>query len=205
MKLALYLTSFLLMLTLSDSEASVKSSRILNNLASSSSNYLTNQTLDHCLGGEPLPLESLNHVSLVVRSVETSVRFYKDVLGFCLIERPSSIDVPGAWLCKYGIGGHLLENESIDEYDTMNKPRPIIPKDNHIAFQCSDVGLAKTRLKEWGIKYVTAVVEEGGIRVDQVFFHDPDGYMIEICNCNNLPISSCPFKPKHGIEKVIKE
>ncbi|KAF5960949.1 hypothetical protein HYC85_002158 [Camellia sinensis] len=54
MKLAPYLASFfLLMLTLSDSEASVTSSRILNSLTSSSSNYLTNQelwfnqTLDH--------------------------------------------------------------------------------------------------------------------------------------------------------------
>ncbi|KAI8030650.1 putative serine protease EDA2 [Camellia lanceoleosa] len=54
MKLASYLASFfLLMLTLSDSEASVTSSRILNSLTSSSSNYLTNQelwfnqTLDH--------------------------------------------------------------------------------------------------------------------------------------------------------------
>ncbi|GMP27229.1 hypothetical protein CsSME_00003312 [Camellia sinensis var. sinensis] len=46
MKLAPYLASFfLLMLTLSDSEASVTSSRILNSLTSSSSNYLTNQEL----------------------------------------------------------------------------------------------------------------------------------------------------------------
>ncbi|XP_073310018.1 glyoxylase I 4-like [Primulina huaijiensis] len=30
-----------------------------------------------------------------------------------------------------------------------------------------------------------------------IFFHDPDGYMVEICNCQNipiLPISSCPIK-----------
>lgn len=50
-----------------------------------------------------------------------------------------------------------------------------------------------------GMSYVTAVVEEAGIKVDQVFFHDPDGYMIEICNCDNIPIlplSSCPLKPR---------
>jgi hypothetical protein len=52
-----------------------------------------------------------------------------------------------------------------------------------------------------GMRYVTAVVEEDGIKVDQVFFHDPDGYMVEICNCDNIPIlplSSCPFKPRTG-------
>jgi hypothetical protein len=44
------------------------------------------------------------------------------------------------------------------------------------------------RLKELGIPYVQRCVEEGGINVDQIFFHDPDGFMIEICNCDNLPV-----------------
>ena len=50
-----------------------------------------------------------------------------------------------------------------------------------------------------GMRYATAVVEDEGAKVDQVFFHDPDGYMIELCNCENIPIlplSSCPFKPR---------
>ncbi|KAK9286143.1 hypothetical protein L1049_014525 [Liquidambar formosana] len=36
-----------------------------------------------------------------------------------------------------------------------------------------------------------------GVKVDQLFFHDPDGYMVEICNCHALPVlplSSCPLK-----------
>lgn len=65
--------------------------------------------------------------------------------------------------------------------------------------QCTDVGLVKRKLQEMGMRYVTAVVEDEGIKVDQVFFHDPDGYMIELCNCENIPIipvSSCAFKPR---------
>lgn len=67
--------------------------------------------------------------------------------------------------------------------------------------QCTDVGLVKRRLEDMGMRYVTAVVEDDGIRVDQVFFHDPDGYMIELCNCENIPIIplySCSFKPRMG-------
>ena len=44
------------------------------------------------------------------------------------------------------------------------------------------------KLKEMKIEYVQSRVEEGGIYVDQLFFHDPDGSMIEICNCDNLPV-----------------
>ncbi|KAL5985858.1 hypothetical protein ACLOJK_027847 [Asimina triloba] len=62
--------------------------------------------------------------------------------------------------------------------------------------QCSEMGTMKGKLEEMGVKYVTAVVEEGVIKVDQIFFHDPDGHMIEICNCENLPVlplSTCPL------------
>ncbi|KAE8655969.1 B-box type zinc finger family protein [Hibiscus syriacus] len=148
---------------------------------------------------EALPLLYLNHVSLLCRSVRESVRFYEEVLGFVLIKRPSSFKFNGAWLYNYGIGIHLIENPSIDDFDTVVEPRLINPKDNHISFQCTDVGLVKRRLEGMGMKYVTAVVEDDGNRVEQVFFHDPDGYMIELCNCENIPIiplASCSLKPR---------
>lgn len=44
------------------------------------------------------------------------------------------------------------------------------------------------KLKEMEISYVRSMVEEGGIHVDQLFFHDPDGFMVEICDCDNLPV-----------------
>jgi hypothetical protein len=95
-------------------------------------------------------------------------------------------------LFNNGIGIHLLESDNVP-----TKKGTINPKDNHISFQCSDMKVLMQKLEEMNIEYVTAVVEEGGITVDQLFFHDPDGYMIEICNCQNLPVlplSSCPLK-----------
>ena len=50
------------------------------------------------------------------------------------------------------------------------------------------MGAVEKKLKEMEIKYVRAMVEEGGIHVYQLFFHDPDGFMIEICDCDNLPV-----------------
>jgi catechol 2,3-dioxygenase-like lactoylglutathione lyase family enzyme len=51
-----------------------------------------------------LPLASLNHISIVCRSVEASLRFYADVLGFVPIRRPGSFDFDGAWCVR----GRLL-------------------------------------------------------------------------------------------------
>ncbi|KAL3747278.1 hypothetical protein ACJRO7_016113 [Eucalyptus globulus] len=127
-----------------------------------------------------LPLLSLNHVSFVCKSVAESVRFYERVLGFVLIKRPSSFNFEGAWLFNYGIGIHLLEVEDVPAKKG-----------------CSDMKLVMKKPEEMNIEYVTAVVEEGGIKVDQLFFHDLDCHMIENCNCDNLPVlplSSCPLK-----------
>jgi len=44
------------------------------------------------------------------------------------------------------------------------------------------------KLREMKIEFVNGQVVEGGIAVDQLFFHDPDGLMIEVCNCENIPV-----------------
>ncbi|KAJ0075899.1 hypothetical protein Patl1_34479 [Pistacia atlantica] len=135
--------------------------------------------------GNPLHLKSLNHVSLVCRSVEESIDFYQNVLGFVPIRRPGSFDFDGAWLFGYGIGIHLLQSE---DPEILPKKSEINPKDNHLSFQCESMGAVEMKLKEMGIKYVRSMVQEGGIDVEQMFFHDPDGFMIEICDCDNLPV-----------------
>ncbi|KAF5739102.1 putative lactoylglutathione lyase [Tripterygium wilfordii] len=133
----------------------------------------------------PLHLKSLNHISLLCRSVEESINFYQNVLGFVPIRRPGSFNFDGAWLFGYGIGIHLLQSEDPEK---MPKKHEINPKDNHISFQCESMGAVEKKLKEMGINHVRAMVEEGGIHVEQLFFHDPDGFMIEICDCDNLPV-----------------
>ncbi|KAK1302669.1 hypothetical protein QJS10_CPB12g00537 [Acorus calamus] len=142
---------------------------------------------------ESLPLLSLNHVSFVCKSVIDSVKFYQEVLGFVLIKRPSSFDFEGAWLFNYGIGIHLLQCSS--DSAAPRTPSVINPKDNHISFQCTNISLVKRRLEEMGIEYITAVVIDGGIQIDQLFFHDPDGYMIEICDCQKLPVLPLTTQP----------
>ncbi|KAJ9140957.1 hypothetical protein P3X46_031546 [Hevea brasiliensis] len=133
----------------------------------------------------PLRIKSLNHISFVCRSLQKSLDFYQNVLGFFPIRRPHSFDFDGSWLFNYGVGIHLLQS---DDPEDMPKIGQINPKDNHISFQCEIMAAVEKKLTEMKIEYVKSRVEEDGIYVDQLFFHDPDGLMIEICNCDNLPV-----------------
>lgn len=133
----------------------------------------------------PLSLRSLNHISLVCGSIEESTRFYEDILGFIPVKRPGSFGFDGAWLFNYGIGIHLLQSPNPEN---LPKKTEINPRDNHISFQCDDVQGVERKLQEMKMKYVKRIVEEGGIYVDQLFIHDPDCYMVEVCNCENLPV-----------------
>ncbi|XP_072960469.1 glyoxylase I 4-like [Typha angustifolia] len=144
-----------------------------------------------------LPLVSLNHISRLCRSLEKSLNFYQNVLGFYQIKRPQSFNFNGAWLFNYGIGIHLLQAE---DPDSMPKITEINPKDNHISFQCDSVISVEKKLKEMSVPYVHRRVEEEGIFVDQLFIHDPDGFMIEICNCENIPV--IPLEPIRVCKRV---
>ncbi|XP_058774082.1 glyoxylase I 4-like [Vicia villosa] len=135
--------------------------------------------------GNPLRLKSVNHISLICKSLDESINFYQNILGFIPIRRPGSFDFEGAWLFGYGIGIHLLQTKAAEN---IPMKKEINPKDNHISFQCENMGIVQKCLEEMKIDYARALVEENGAKVDQMFFHDPDGFMIEICNCDNIPI-----------------
>ncbi|KAI7741802.1 hypothetical protein M8C21_003235 [Ambrosia artemisiifolia] len=144
-----------------------------------------------------LPRMQLNHISRVCKSVDDSVEFYKKVLGFVSMERPQTFDFDGAWLFNYGIGIHLVQSK--DEHKLPdNNNNDLDPMDNHISFQCEDMVALERKLKEMDIKYIKRTVggKEDGV-IDQLFFNDPDGFMIEICNCENVKL-----KPAGSISRI---
>ncbi|XP_075647147.1 glyoxylase I 4 [Castanea sativa] len=133
---------------------------------------------------------ALNHVSRLCRNLKES-RFLCQgcgLLGFVLIERPHAFDFDGAWLFNYGVGVHLLQAK--DEDRLPNDPDHLDPNDNHISFQCENMEEMEQKLKDFNIKYKKRTVEdvENRTKIDKLFFNDPDGFMIEICNCENLKL-----------------
>ncbi|CAK7330964.1 unnamed protein product [Dovyalis caffra] len=131
---------------------------------------------------------ALNHVSRLCRNVEESIDFYTKVLGLVLIERPLAFEFDGAWLFNYGVGVHLIRVK--DENSLPKTDRRLDPMDNHISFRCEDMEALEQRLKQFNVKYTKRTIDDdkNGTKIDQLFFCDPDGYMIEICNCENLKL-----------------
>ncbi|CAL5444623.1 unnamed protein product [Camellia sinensis] len=133
----------------------------------------------------PLRLTSLNHVSLVCGSLEKSIDFYTNVLGFVPVRRPNSFNFDGAccsvikWITSFAIRRPRTYDE--EKQNQSQGQSYFIPG-------CEIMAMVEKKLKEMGIECMRQMVEEGGIHIDQLFFHDPDGFIIEICNYDNIPI-----------------
>ena len=72
-----------------------------------------------------------------------------------------------------GLQFHLIEDLS-----TPDSPDVINTRKNHIAFRVADLDTMELRLKAHRIAYRRSGIQDR--KIDQIFFFDPDGWMIEI-------------------------
>jgi catechol 2,3-dioxygenase-like lactoylglutathione lyase family enzyme len=126
-----------------------------------------------------LPLRSLHHVARLTKRLDASRAFYRDVLGFREIPRPS-LRFPGAWLFAYGLQIHLIVDESIGSPEG-----PIDTRANHLAFYTDDVGAIEALLAGHGVEYRVNIQADTGLK--QIFFRDPDGHHVEVATYPAVP------------------
>ena len=127
---------------------------------------------------DPLPIHSINHIARTTSNLEASTAFYRDVLGFRPIRRPS-FRFPGAWLYNYGIQIHLIARDG-------NQPSgEIQTRTDHLALHVEDVAEVERLLREHGIAYRSNYVAD--TNVTQLFFLDPDGNHIEVATYPPTP------------------
>ena len=116
-----------------------------------------------------IKIHELNHVALHVRDLDASIRFYRDVLGLPQIPRPA-FNFAGAWFALGSQELHLIS----DPLMTSDRRRH-----HHFALLVDDAHAAKAELASRGV----IQMEGPSPRPDgplQLFFHDPDGYRIEL-------------------------
>ncbi|MDB5523763.1 MAG: gloA5 [Rhizobium sp.] len=130
-----------------------------------------------------MPELRLHHVSIIVRDLDISLPFYREVFGLEPIVRPP-FPFPGAWL---GCGTqqiHLIVHAD-GSFRTSNK---IDRSDLHFAFRTDDFEAIVAKLQSMGFNADAAEGDPKKIYVNrqptagfpQIFLLDPDRNIIEI-------------------------
>jgi glyoxylase I family protein len=135
----------------------------------------------------------VNHIAIIVADVGRSLSFYSDVLGFQQIQRPN-FDRHGAWLTMGNVELHLIKGKP----HTPDGQDLIV---GHMAFDTDYPERVLQKLIQMNVPFRQNVsvpdpnrardnkeenFESSDGKVTQYFIRDPDGYYIEICNCEIL-------------------
>jgi len=117
-------------------------------------------------------VKSLDHCSLIVENTSKALEFYEGILDLEVDQSRPDIGYPGAWLQVGSSQIHLLEVP--DPYASINRPEHG-GRDNHVAFQVSDLDEIIRRLQAAGIAYSKS--NSGRMAL---FCRDFDGNAIEL-------------------------
>lgn len=136
-----------------------------------------------------MPLKKLAHFSVRTTDLESSTKFYTEILGFQVGFRPS-FPFPGTWLYQGGDESefgvvHLI---GIDKNDVDGLKAYLGDKDestlygsaavDHVAFIANDLPDMHRRLQQSGLPYRERTVP--GLGLHQLFVEDPSGVTIEL-------------------------
>lgn len=137
----------------------------------------------------------IQHVGLVVSDLERSRRFYAGALGLEEVPRPPNFTFDGAWFRFGGTELHLLAEEH-----TTGGAGPGDAGEGatrglttHLAFQVEDLAAACARLADHGVALTGGPMPRGD-GYDQVFFLDPDGYVLELFEHTGADQSDAPAR-----------
>lgn len=142
-------------------------------------------------------MKGLHHVGITVKDLDTSIRFYHDVLGLEFSNEPSpwfdapelgpAVGVPGAALRQVSL---LVGDTTLELLEYRSPPsgtaEPLKSHNlgaSHVAFLVDDIRAKKAELEAQGITFYSDVnvVDEGVLAGWRwVYFQDPDGYPLEL-------------------------
>eukprot|EP00438_Fugacium_kawagutii_P009595 Skav222513 [mRNA] locus=scaffold2265:212421:213806:+ [translate_table: standard] len=152
-------------------------------------------------------IRSVNHIAIIVSDVGRSLAFYTEIMGFQQIQRPN-FDRHGAWLTMGNLELHLIKG-------VPNAPtgRDLIV--SHIALETDYPEKVLEKLLEFEVPFrqnisvpdpkkarenLVEAFETSEGKITQYFVRDPDGYYLELCNCDILT-AFCLFKEKDAAKQ----
>jgi catechol 2,3-dioxygenase-like lactoylglutathione lyase family enzyme len=147
-------------------------------------------------------IHQIDHVNLVVRDMPAMIAFYREVLGMTLSRQ---VTIDGPWLDDVtglssvradvafleAVAGPKIEllyfhspaGASVEGLGTPN-----VLGLRHIAFRVTDIDRLVDKLRAAGVKLLSRVhsvpsaqVAFAGAQKRLVYFHDPEGNLLELC------------------------
>ena len=128
-----------------------------------------------------LRVHSIDHVTLVVKDLERSRRFYVDILGMREVPRPA-FSFAGSWFQAGATQIHLIL-----EFAGSGPAGNLLPapqrssRTHHLAFLVDDAEAALAHLEKDAVPIVSSPKPRPDGYV-QVFVTDPDGHVVERCS-----------------------
>jgi catechol 2,3-dioxygenase-like lactoylglutathione lyase family enzyme len=148
-------------------------------------------------------ITAIDHVNIVVSDMPRMLAFYRDVLGFTVTKQ---VTISGDWIGKTvgltnvsaevvyldlpsGPRIELLRFLSPDAIRVPGVDRPNAVGLRHMAFKVDDVDETMNKLRAAGVEFFSGVqtvpdsqvTYAGGVRKRLVYFRDPEGNILELC------------------------
>jgi catechol 2,3-dioxygenase-like lactoylglutathione lyase family enzyme/uncharacterized protein YunC (DUF1805 family) len=128
-----------------------------------------------------LHVKSIDHVTLVVKDLERSRRFYVDVLGMREVPRPA-FSFAGSWFQAGATQIHLiLEFAGSGPAGNLLPAQQRTSRTHHFAFVVDDAQAAFAHLQQCEVTLVSSPKPRPDGYL-QVFVTDPDGHVVELCS-----------------------
>ncbi len=148
-------------------------------------------------------IEAIDHVNLVVRDLQRMTDFYRDALGFAITKQ---VTISGAWIDEtVGLSGVEAEVVYLDlpsgprieliDYHAPTGVEPVVANRpnvyglRHMAFRVSDIQSFVEKLLTAEVEFQSDIKSvpdsqvkySGGVRKRLVYFRDPEGNLLELC------------------------
>ncbi len=126
-----------------------------------------------------LSVKTIDHITLVVKDLDRSAKFYGELLGMESVERPA-FGFPGLWFQAGDTQIHM--NVDSPEAGPAGLPEFQGEKPSrgfHFAFEVESCDAAAEKLRECGVVIIAGPRSRpDGPR--QLYIYDPDGYLVEL-------------------------
>lgn len=127
----------------------------------------------------PIRVKQIDHVTVVVKDLDVSRKFYAGVLGMEEVPRPG-FRFAGLWFQAGSTQVHLiLEHPESGPAGNVIADGSSISRTRHMAFEVDDAMEAKARLDELGVE-VVAGPKQRPDGPTQLYVLDPDGHLVEL-------------------------